>query len=332
MRRNSNTWQNGKLLLLAFAISIPFWWGINLFSETISTMSLGWQLRTNPEILQAYAAQEALNQKLQQAYPLRQKGSTALQVNARAAQSTLVKPDGAAKALFEQNQETPTLIASLTKLMTAFVAMERYSADQQVTITPEIVFVEGNSGQLRQWQVFTIRDLLYIALIESSNDAATALTQPAGYDAFIEAMNAKAANLDMQTALFANPTGLDTLGGNYASASDLTKLAIHLKNTYPQIFDILSQQQFPIRMANGKFHHTLINTNQLLGYKEWPAKILGGKTGWTPAAKQSLLLVAESPDKQGYIVNVILGSDDRFGEMKKLLAWNLASYQWNLEQ
>ena len=320
------------LLVAAFVVSIPAWWGIDVLSSAASKALLAWELRTNPEILQAYAAQESLNQKLLDAYPLPQKGTSSLFIQARAAQSTLVKKDGTQKILFRQNAETPVLIASLTKLMTAFVIMERYSADQQVTITPEIVFVEGSSGQLQQWQVFTIRDLLYIALIESSNDAATALTQPAGYDAFIGAMNQEAANLDMQTAFFVNPTGLDALGGNYASTQDLTKLAIHLKNTYPQIFDILSQQQFPIRMANGKFHHTLINTNQLLGYKEWPGKILGGKTGWTPAAKQSLLLVAESPDKQGYIVNVILGSDDRFGEMKKLLAWNLASYQWNLEQ
>jgi len=68
----------------------------------------------------------------------------------------------------------------------------------------------------------------------------------------------------------------------------------------------------------------------LLGYKEWPGKVFGGKTGWTPQAKQSLLLVVESPDKKGYIVNVILGSDDRFGEMRKLLRWSLDSYKWNL--
>jgi serine-type D-Ala-D-Ala carboxypeptidase (penicillin-binding protein 5/6) len=321
--------RNLKLLFITFAVSMPFWWGIDLFSETTAKMFLSWELQTNPEILAAYAAQQHLNQKLLQAYPLAAKRSTALFLNARGAQSTLVKENGAAKLLFSQRSESPFLIASLTKLMTAFVAMERYTPTQHIAITPEILFIEGESGQLKQWEIFTVQGLLYIALIESSNDAATALTVPLGFDAFIAEMNKQAAVLGMDTASFANPTGLDSSGANYASSQDLTALVIHLKNNYPQIFDILSQQQFPISAADGTFHHTLINTNELLGYKEWPTKILGGKTGWTPAAKQSLVLVTESPDKKDYIVHVILGSDDRFGEMKKLLRWTLDSYQWN---
>jgi len=60
-----------------------------------------------------------------------------------------------------------------------------------------------------------------------------------------------------------------------------------------------------------------------LNWREWPAKILGGKTGWTLQARGCLLLVVESPQQDGYIVNVILGSEDRFGEMEKMLRWIL---------
>jgi len=322
--------RNLRIFLLAVLFSMPFWWGVDFFAATTTKVLLGWELRTNTENLAAYAAQEQLGQKLYQAYPLADKQTEQLFLDARSASSTLLKEDGSAKLLFSQNHESPVLIASLTKLMTAFIAMEKYSPAQEVVITPEILLVEGESGQLKQWEVFTIRDLLYLSLIESSNDAATALTIPLGYQDFIDTMNKEAALLNMQTASFQNPTGLDGYTGNYASSKDLTKLAIHLKSNYPQVFDILSQQQFPLSTADGTFHHNLINTNELLGYKEWPTKILGGKTGWTPQAKQSLLLVVQSPDKKGYIVNVILGSSDRFGEMKSLLRWTLNSYQWNL--
>jgi serine-type D-Ala-D-Ala carboxypeptidase (penicillin-binding protein 5/6) len=321
--------RNLKLLLFAFILSIPVWWGIDLFSDTATKILLNWELKTNPEILAAHAAQETLEKKLQETHPLPTKGSDTLLMHARAVSSTLVRQDQTQKVLFEQNPDSPVLIASLTKLMTAFVAMESYPPTQEIIITPQILFTEGDSGQLKQWEIFTVRDLLYISLIESSNDAATALTVPMGYDTFIARMNTQAALLNMETASFTNPTGLDSVTANYASAQDLTKLAVYLKTNYPQIFDILSQQQFPVRTADGTFHHNLINTNELLGYREWPTKVLGGKTGWTPPAKQALVLIVESPNKEGYIVNVILGSDDRFGEMKKLLSWILYSYQWN---
>jgi len=321
--------RNLKLVAIAFIVSIPFWWGIDILSDTATKVFLSWELKTNPEILKAYAAQDNLEKKLEEAYPLPKKGTDKLLINARAVHSILVKENEAQKPLFQQNPDSPVLIASLTKLMTAFVAVQSYSPLQEIVITPEIILAEGKGGQLKQWETFTVRDLLYIALIESSNDAAEALMVPLGAEIFIEKMNTQAALINMNTASFANPTGLDASNANYASAQDLTKLGIHLKNNYPQVFDILSQQQFPVRTSNGKFHHNLINTNELLGYKDWPTKVLGGKTGWTPAAKQSLLLIVESPDRKGYIVSVILGSDDRFGEMKKLLSWILHSYQWN---
>lgn len=321
-----------KLLAILLIASIPLLWATGIAADKAGDLFLAWQLNNSPEILAAEASAERLEQKLQEAYPLPAKGDKGLVLDARGVSSTLIKENSEEKILFSQNSGSPVLIASLTKLMTAIVAMEQYSPTQTVMIMPEILFTEGTSGQLKLWEVFTIRDLLYISLIESSNDAAVALTVPAGYLEFIEEMNQQASKLEMDTALFTNPTGLDGITSNYASAQDLTTLTRHLKEKYPQVFDILSQQQFPIHTADGTFHHNLLNTNELLGYREWPAKVLGGKTGWTPAAKQNLVLVVESPDKKGYIVNVILGSDDRFGEMKKLLAWILTSYQWNLPQ
>jgi D-alanyl-D-alanine carboxypeptidase len=103
---------------------------------------------------------------------------------------------------------------------------------------------------------------------------------------------------------------------------------MHLMEQHPQVFDILSQEELPLYTREGKFHHTIRNTNILLHYSEWPARIFGGKTGSTPLAKESLIMLLESPDYKGYIVNVVLGSQDRFLEMRTLLGWILQSYQW----
>ena len=70
------------------------------------------------------------------------------------------------------------------------------------------------------------------------------------------------------------------------------------------------------------------NTNQLLSLNEWPTKILGGKTGWTPEAKGALVLILESPKGKGYLINIVLGSSTRFQDMKKLVNWVFNSYRF----
>jgi D-alanyl-D-alanine carboxypeptidase len=67
------------------------------------------------------------------------------------------------------------------------------------------------------------------------------------------------------------------------------------------------------------------NTNEIL--KDFP-EIIGSKTGWTPEAQGCLLLVIKAPQNRGVIINVILGSPDRFGEMKELINWSYSAYKW----
>lgn len=300
-------------------------------TKELTKIFLAYELRTNPEIIATFAAQRDLELQLQKYQPFIKSGSERPNIPAKAALSILVKPDGTLKTLYKKEEKTAVLIASLTKLMTSLVALKHYTPSQEITITADIVQEQGEAGHLRESDVFSVRDLLHIALIESSNDAATALAEPLGKTVFVERMQQEAESLEMQKTIFTNPTGLDPAQaeqGNYSSAEDLSKLAIYLLAQYPQVFDILEQQELDLYTKEGIFHHTMINTNPLLDYSEWPAKILGGKTGSTPQAKESLLLLLESPDHKGYIVNIILGSDDRFQETRTLLRWILESYQW----
>ena len=320
-----------RTFLSILPFSVIFVLGAVEVSKELTKVLVARELRTNPGILASFAAQRDLEQQLQKQYPLIKKGTVMPSISAKTALSTLVKPDGTLRTLYKKEERTPVLIASLTKLMTALAALKHYAPTQEIVITQDILKEQGEAGYLREGEVFSVKDLLYLVLMESSNDAAAALGEPLGREVFIERMRQEAENLGMRETIFENPTGLDPAEleqGNYSSAEDLTKLGFHLLTHYPQVFDILEQQELDLYTREGIFHHTMRNTNPLLHYSEWPAKILGGKTGSTLQAKESLLLLLESPDHEGYILNVILGSDDRLTETRTLLRWILESYQW----
>jgi len=323
--------RNLRIFFTAFVFSLPVWWAVNVFSSELTEFFFRYDLRTNPETIAAFAAQRDLAQQLERQYPLIKKGVVQPEIQAGEALSTFIRPDGTLRILYKKDEHEPLLIASLTKLMTSLVALKLYAPTQEIVITRDILKEQGETGNLREGDVFSVKDLLYLTLMESSNDAASALAEPLGRTLFIQYMQEQAANLDMKDTSFTNPTGLDPLAGergNYSTAADLTKLAMHLMEQHPQVFDILSQEELDLYTLKGEFHHTMKSTNTLLHYSEWPAKTLGGKTGSTPQAKESLILLLESPDYKGYIVNVVLGSEDRFLEMQTLLGWILQSYQW----
>jgi len=319
------------IVALAILVSIPLGWGTVFLSDQLEDIFLVRELNTNPEILAAYAAQEHFEQLLLKEQPLYVKSSSLLNLQAQSAFSLLVQGDKT-KLLFEKQSEVTLPIASITKLMTALVALQHYPPDLLIQLTPESFEEVQDAGYLAEGEMFTVRDLLYLTLIESSNDAARALAQPLGKEIFVDFMNQEALLLKLSHTSFTNLSGLDDQNtgqaSNYSSARDIATLSIYLVKEYPQLLDILSQQQFNLYTPQGSFHHTMYNTNEMLSWSSWPTKIYGGKTGWTTKARGTLLLIVESPDKDGYIVNVVLGAEDRFAEMKSMLTWVLQSYQW----
>ena len=326
--------RNLKVFFAAFTGSVAVWWGINTLTAQLEEFFFLRELYTNPELLAAASNTLELEQKLQDAYPLAKRGTASLETKAASVLSLYVKENGKTKVLFEKNGNTPLPIASITKLMTALVALKNYRLDQHITITPKVLETPGEAGQLRAGEVFTVKDLLYLALMESSNDAVEALAEAAEAKepkVFVGLMNEEAAHLNLQNTSFVNPTGLDEADyTNKSTAEDLTELARYLFQNYPQVFDILSQTELALDTPNGNFHHTMRNTNELLGYYDWPGRTFGGKTGTTPLARETLLFVVESPSADGYIINVILGSEARFTEMRQLLQWILQSFQWKI--
>ncbi len=227
------------------------------------------------------------------------------------------------RVIFEKNPSKKMPIASLTKLMTAIVAAEFYDDSYRVEIPKEAVSQPETSGNLTVGEILNVGDLLHIMLIESSNDAAFSLGAVVGQEGFTHLMNLQAKKLGLNNTLFFNPTGIDpantTDNPNYSTAQDLLALMEYILAEYPEILEIISKKEYDLYLQNGILHHTLKNTNELLG--EIP-RLIGGKTGYTERAGGCLIVILKN--KEGsYLINIVLNSPNRFGEMIKLIEHGL---------
>lgn len=314
-----------RLFLISFMVSLFFWWGVNFTGEELENFFFWREISQNPQI---FTAQLSLEKKLESLKPSRNKETEDLEIKAEGAISVLINSGGEDKILFQKEGSRKLPIASLSKLMTALIILENYNLSKEVEISKEAVSQESEFGNLKIGEKFSVKELLYPLLMESSNDAAYALAETIGEKEFVDLMNIKTADLGLEKTFFVNPTGLDPDNlselTNYSTAQDLVKLSNYLLKNQPIIWEFLKTKEFDLYLSDGVFHHKLNNTNELLG--ELPQ--IGGKTGWTPQAKGCLLLVLNAPRNKGKMVSVILGSDDRFGEMKKLINWIDEAYYW----
>jgi len=227
--------------------------------------------------------------------------------------------------LYAKNIYERVPIASITKLMTAIVVLEKDELDKTYITSKTASSVEGMKIYLLPGEKITIENLLYAILIHSGNDAAIALAEAtAGTTSdFIDSMNKKAKQLGLKNTHFANPVGLDEQDG-YSNAYDLYLIAKYAYQ-YDFVKKAVKIDKMSISSTNGKIVHKLENTNQLLNSY---LNIEGLKTGLTDEAKQCLVTVA-SDDDGNKIMTIILGSDDRFQESKILIDWVFRAYEFN---
>lgn len=236
--------------------------------------------------------------------------------------------DGKEIILSEKKADEVIAIASLTKLMTAIIVLENYNLDDLIQISASAIATYGDAGNLQIGEIMTIRDLLYITLIESSNDGAEALAEKMGVSTFVYKMNEKATSLGMNNTWFINPSGLDE-GNlyNFSTVNDLKKMVVYILENHSLIAEILSLPEKELTSHSG-ISRTIRNTNVLL--KESDA-YLWGKTGYTNRANGCLILILNNfsiNNNQGYVINIIAGADDKFGEARKLEQWLEESFIW----
>ena len=239
------------------------------------------------------------------------------------ARSTLVIDFDSGAVIYEKNARSTHLPASTTKIMTALVAFDNFKLDQVLTV-PELTY-EGQDIRLRYGEQMTFESLLYGLLVASANDVAETLAAnyPEGRAAFIAAMNKKAADLLLVNTHFVNPTGFDE-PGQYTTAFDLARLSKTLLAN-PFLATVVATQKISIYNLDQTIVHPISNLNELLGKVEG---LKGIKTGWTDNANECLATYVER-DK-GKIITIVLGSEDRFGESKKLIDWVYNNFVWEV--
>jgi D-alanyl-D-alanine carboxypeptidase (penicillin-binding protein 5/6) len=224
------------------------------------------------------------------------------------------------EVLGARNARARLPMASITKLMTVLVALERAKLGDVVTVDRDAVGVTGSGVRLRAGEHITVRDLIAAALIQSANDAAIALAAHVGHgdeDAFVALMNRKAQQLGLRSTHFERADGLD-VAGHVSTAHDLNRLA-QVAMREPAIRDIVGVRNTTI--AGGRSLHTW---NDLLG--SFPG-LIGVKTGHTGNAGWCQVAAARGPGFTIYAT--ILGSPtrtERNADLAELLAFGLSSY------
>lgn len=224
--------------------------------------------------------------------------------------------------LYQNNIDLRVPVASLTKLMTAYIILEEHDLDELVTVSARAAGMEGSSMDIFTGEKITVQNLLHGILIQSGNDAAVALAEHnAGSEVdFVTKMNETAKFIGLEDTFYGNATGLD-YGQGYSTTHDLLQLSYSLLEN-DLIREIVQKQTADVSSTTDNTHH-LVNTNIILGQ----LGIKGFKTGKTLAAGQCLIALAESPDGHE-VMTVILGSSNRFADSRVLIDWIYRTYSW----
>ncbi len=254
-----------------------------------------------------------------------------LEFSSGAVRSVYYHPRRGREVLLNKNQHQKLGLASVTKLMTALVALENYDLTDSLNIEGIRFSTDRQLTGAKSFADSRLAELFYPLLLESSNGLAYSLSIHGGrMDSFIEKMNQKASDLGMRDTEFKNPSGLDGHKGvNRTTAYDLTRLMKQIIEK-PFIGEVLRTEDYVLESENGDVYYTTGNTNLFLtgDYFEedpsWVERIWGGKTGWTYEAGGALVLVLQEEDGRGYYINALLDAPSqaaRFRDMEKLISW-----------
>jgi D-alanyl-D-alanine carboxypeptidase (penicillin-binding protein 5/6) len=231
--------------------------------------------------------------------------------------------DGDGRVLWSRRESERRSMASITKVMTAVVALEQGDMNALVTIPKASVQVGESTAFLRPGEKLPMEQVLQALLVKSGNDAAVAvaLNVAGSEEAFVKLMNDKAVELGLKDTRFANTHGLDA-PGHYTTATDLAVLGRYAM-TNPKFREIVGMKSVVI--GSGKRKETLQSTDLLIGNYNGA---IGIKTGFTDKAGYSVLSAAQRDNLTLYAV--VLGTSSelqRFREARELLDWGFAHYR-----
>lgn len=220
------------------------------------------------------------------------------------ASSYILMDSTTGRVLMSKDMHSKRLIASITKIMTATLAIESGKLNDVVEVSPIIKEAYGSGIYIEVGEEITLKDLVYGLMLRSGNDAAMMISEYVGgtTEEFVNMMNKKAKELGMKETTFYNPSGLPTPSGNYSSAYDMALLTKYAMNS-PVYQEIVKTKTY--KVTTNKKTYLWHNKNKLLKYDY----ITGGKTGYTEESGRTLVSTANI-DNMPLIVVTIRDSDD----------------------
>jgi D-alanyl-D-alanine carboxypeptidase len=217
-------------------------------------------------------------------------------------------------AVYEKNANEKMGMASTTKIMTCLVAIENCPLEKKVAVSDKAIGVEGSSIYLQKGETLTMKHLLYALMLQSANDAATAIACEisGSIEGFAELMNKKAQELGLKNTHFTNPHGLYD-ENHYTTARDLALITKHALDN-PTFREIVSTKKTVIPLNNDEGARALVNHNKLLRIYDGA---IGVKTGFTKKTGRCLVSAAQKDDTT--IIAVTLNAPDDWNDHKSML-------------
>ena len=223
--------------------------------------------------------------------------------------------------LYEKNIHNVRSVASISKIMTAILAIESGKLDEVVTVGEEIDSSYGSGIYIKNGEQLTLRDLVYGLMLRSGNDAAISIATfiSGNEEDFVKLMNEKAKEIKMSNTTFNNSSGLDEKYGNMSTAYDMALLMSYcVKNN--EFKKITSTKKYKLKTNKNTYSWT--NKNKLLfSYKY----LVSGKTGYTKIAKRTLVTAAA---KNGInLVVVTLNDGNDWQDHENLFEYGFNNYE-----
>lgn len=245
-----------------------------------------------------------------------------LRVNAlsTSAKSAAVINGDSGEVIFAQNSDEKLPMASTTKIMTGLLLCEYGNFQKEITVTEEMLRVEGSSMGLLAGDKVTLHDLLYGLMLASGNDAANVIAFYLGgsVDGFVDQMNRKARELGLKNTNFETPSGLDS-ESHYTTAYELAKLAMYAMQN-EDFAKAVSCQKAVLNYGNPPYRRSLTNHNKML--KMFDGAV-GVKTGFTKKSGRCLVSAARQDGK--FVIAVTLNDPNDWQDHKNMLEYGLSS-------
>ena len=225
------------------------------------------------------------------------------------------------RIIYSKNIHEVRSVASISKIMTAVLAIESGKLDDEVKINSSINKAYGSAIYIKIGEKMKLRDLVYGLMLRSGNDAALAIADYVGgsVDNFVTMMNHKAKEIGMKNSKFNNPSGLDEDKANYSSAYDMAILTSYAMKI-SDYRKIVKTKEY--KLETNKNTYIWHNKHKLLRLYKYTT---GGKTGYTKIAKRTLVTTASKDNTN--LVAVTLNDGNDFKDHMDLFDYGFDNYK-----